>query len=96
MKSMIKTIPCKESKRGQRSKYGVFFNELSSEEETLISNIKKYGKWNGTQGISIDELYCITYDRYAYKDNQYIIYELAYRHEGLTVIEMGVKQDEKV
>lgn len=92
---MIETIPCKESARGQRSKYGFFFNEPSNEEKTLISNIKKYGKWNGTQGIPIDELYYITYDRYTYKNNQYIIYELTYRHEGLTVVKIGVKQDEK-
>lgn len=73
-----------------------FFDQLSNEEETLIHNIKKYGKWNGTQEIPIDELYYITYDCYTYKNNEYIIYELAYRHEGLVVIKIGViKQDEK-
>lgn len=92
---MIETIPCKKPVRSQRSKCGLFFDELSNEEETLISNIKKYGKWNGTQGMPIDELYYITYDRYTYNNNQYIIYELTYSHEGLTVVKMGVKQDEK-
>lgn len=94
---MIETIPCKEYQRSQRSKHGFLFNELSNEEKLLISNIKKYGEWNGTQGMPLDELYYITYDCYTYKNNQYIIYELTYRHEGLTVVKTGViKQDEKI
>lgn len=96
MTNMIKTIPCKESTRGRRSKCGFFFDQLSNDEETLIYNIKKYGKWNGTQGMPIDELCYITYDCYIYKNDLYIIYELAVRYEGLVMVKIGViKQDEK-
>ena len=46
--------------------------------------------------MPIGELYYITCDCYTYKNNEYIIYELTYRHEGLVVIKIGViKQDEK-
>ena len=99
MINMIKTIPCKEPSRGRRSKCGFILNQLSNEEETLIYNIKKYGKWNGTQGTPIGELYYITYDHYTYKDDLYIIYELTcrYRYEDFVVIKIGViKQDEEI
>ena len=92
---MIKTISCKESLRGRRSS-GFIFSEPLNEEETFIYNIKKYGKWNETQVTPVDELYYITYDYYTYKNDLYIIYELAVRHEGLVVIKIGfIKQDEK-
>lgn len=93
--AMIKTISCKESSRSRRSS-GFILSQPSNEEETLIYNIKKYGEWNKTQGTPVDKLYYITCDYYTYKNDLYIIYELAVRHEGLVVVKIGViKQDEK-